>query len=98
MRNQINRACGSVMDNIAEGFGRGGRNEFINMLSIAKASCNEVKSQLYRAFDRQYLNQSEFDNLYEIADETNRLMNGLMEYLSHSKISGQKFKNRTNPN
>lgn len=37
LRDQINGASGLVMDNIAEGFGRGSRLEFVNFLSMAEA-------------------------------------------------------------
>lgn len=52
---QIRSAAGSVMDNIAEGFERGSQFEFINFLSFSKGSAGEVRSQLYRAADYNYI-------------------------------------------
>ena len=93
---QMRRASVSVPSNIAEGFGRGSRNEFVNFLSITNGSLNEVKSQLYRALDKEYINQDEFDRLYEIADHASNKTGSLIGYLNSSMISGQKFKDRTN--
>src|SRR5579859_5537064 len=60
LRDQITRAATSTMSNIAEGFERGSRKEFIQFLHIAKASNGEVRSQLYIAVDQQYLDQTSF--------------------------------------
>ena len=57
LRDQIQRATVSIMSNIAEGFERGGNREFIQFLYVAKASCGEVRSQLYVAMDQNYLDQ-----------------------------------------
>ncbi len=73
----IQRAALSIMSNISEGFERGGRGEFHQFLSTAKASCAEVRSQLYVAFDVGYLDQAEFDHLLAQAEEVARIVGGL---------------------
>ena len=74
---QIQRAAVSIMANITEGFERGGRGEFHQFLSTAKASCAEVRSHLYVALDVGYLNQSLFQELLALAEEVGRIIGGL---------------------
>ena len=94
LKDQINRSSGSVMDNIAEGFGRQSANEFINHLSIAGGSLTEVKSQLYRALDRNYIQQQRFGQLSELIIEIGKMLTSLTSYLNKSDIRGLKFKDR----
>jgi four helix bundle protein len=74
---QIQRASVSIMSNIAEGFERGGRGEFHQFLSISKASCAEVRSQLYVALDVGYLEKTDFRKLLKKAEEVGRIIGGL---------------------
>lgn len=66
-----------MMSNVAEGFERGGRGEFHQFLSTAKASCAELRSQLYVAFDVGYLDEKEFDDLMARAVEVAKIIGGL---------------------
>ena len=77
LRDQIQRAAVSVMSNIAEGFDRGSQAEFHQFLVIAKASCAEVRSQLYVAFDIGHIDEPEFDRLRNQTEELSRVIGGL---------------------
>lgn len=94
LKNQMNRSSGSITDNIAEGFGRGGRNEFIQFLSIARASTAELQSQLIRCKQRNYIEQKSYDELFELADKTGKKIGAFIQYLNNSTLSGVKFQNR----
>lgn len=85
LRDQIRRACVSIMANIAEGHGRLSDKEFANFLNIARGSAMEVKSHLYVALDLNLITQDKFDNLYAGLDETAKMIFGLIRHLKQIK-------------
>jgi four helix bundle protein len=92
LRDQIRRAAVSIVSNIAEGFERGGDNEFLQFLSLSKGSCGEVRAQLYLALDQGYISQSDFEMLSQAAIEISQLISGLMKYLRKSDLRGSKYR------
>ena len=92
LRDQIRRAAVSVMSNIAEGFERGGSNEFNQFLSIAKGSAGEIEAQMYVALDQNYITKEQFDLIMSLAGSAKKLIAGFMNYLKRSKINGHKYK------
>ena len=95
LKDQMRGSSGSIMDNIAEGFERGSKLEFINSLGYSKGEVGELKSQLYRCLDNDYINQEKFEDLYNKADIITKKITVFISYLNSSNIKGQKFKNRT---
>ena len=94
LKDQMNRSSGSIMDNIAEGYGRGSRLEFIQFLSISTGSADELKSQLFRCLDKGYLSKENFDDLYEKTNVVYKQINGFIKYLNTTLVKGTKFKER----
>ena len=81
LRDQIQKAAGSTMHNIAEGFDSETNAEFIRFLRYAKRSCTEVQSELYVALDEAYITDEEFENVYEQARRTRAAVRGFINYL-----------------
>jgi four helix bundle protein len=93
-KDQIRGTSGSIMDNIAEGFGRGSKHEFVHALTTAKGEAEELKSQLYRGLDVHYFSEALFHELYSDADLLVKKIGAFISYLNSSGIRGQKFKER----
>jgi four helix bundle protein len=81
LRDQIRRAAGSTMHNIAEGFDAGSDAEFVRFLKYARRSASEVQSQLYIALDRHYITQDQFQCIYDQATSVKKLTNAFITYL-----------------
>jgi four helix bundle protein len=91
LRDQIRRAAVSIMSNIAEEFERGGNQEFIQFLYVAKASCGEVRSQLYVAMDQSYVARKDCDELTKSFRRLSIMISNLIDYLKRSGMKGTKY-------
>jgi len=97
LRDQMQRAAVSVMSNIAEGFERGGNQEFVQFLYIAKGSCGEVQSQLYVALDQDYVDRKLVDSLLVTLKRLSVRIKHLIDHLKQSGMRGPKYSSLNRP-
>lgn len=97
LKRQIRRAGISPMSNIAEGFDRGTQNEFVDALFIAKGEVGEVRSQLYLAYDRKYIDISTFREGLALTNECSRLIQSFAQKLKGGGSRGLQFKRISKP-
>lgn len=88
---QVRRSSVSIMANLAEGFARKGNKEFLQFISIAEGSLCELQSHLFISLDVEYITQPVFQKLFEMTEETQRIINGFAEYLRNSDLNGIKY-------
>jgi four helix bundle protein len=92
IKDQILRSSGSVMDNIAEGYERDGKKEFLQFLYIAKGSLGETRSQVYRSYDARHFNEEQFNELINDCLNLSAQIKKFINYLYKSDYQGHKKK------
>ena len=82
LTSQMRRCAISIPSNMAEGYGRNSTNEYIHFLRIATGSLYELQTQMEISMNLCYLNRDEFDKLYELSREIERMLSSLIRKLS----------------
>ncbi len=81
-----------MISNIAEGFERSNREEFIYFLYVAKGSCGEVRAQGYVAYDQRFITVQEFNSLISLSEKVSGITYKFIESVKVSEFKGLKHK------
>lgn len=88
LTSQMRRAAVSVPANIVEGASRRSRQEYLQFLSVAKASLNELSYYIHLAGRLKYLHGTVLEQLDSACEETARVLYGLMQSVSREIHDG----------
>lgn len=80
LTSQIRRAAVSVPSNIAEGCSRHHQKESIQFFFIARGSVYEIETQLFLAFDLDFIDNMALTTLLAKLEITRKLLNGFIKY------------------
>jgi four helix bundle protein len=83
---QMRRSAVSIPCNIAEGYRRGHRKEYLHFLHIALGSCSELETLLSLSRDLQFTDENGSRKLYELQEEVSRLLTGLIASLLKKRV------------
>ncbi len=95
LMSQFKKANLSIMNNIAEGYGKFSNADFIRFLDYASASASEVKSMLYVMDDLNFINSNDACLYRNKVDVIQSKILSLIKYLkNHKKPQLKNFKNQ----
>ncbi|MEQ8844082.1 MAG: four helix bundle protein [Phycisphaerales bacterium] len=84
LRSQLRRAAVSVASNIAEGYGRGSKLDYLRFLKIARGSIFEIDTQIRFALRLGFISKPAMADLDERLRECDRLLSALIRSISRS--------------
>jgi four helix bundle protein len=88
LTSQMRRSAVSIPCNIAEGYRRGHRKEYIQFLHMAHGSCGELETLLSLSHDLAFIEGVVFEDLYRLQEEVSKLLKGLIVSLSKPSRKG----------
>ena len=80
LTNQMRRCSVSIPSNIAEGCGRQTSKDTINFLHISRGSLYELETQCYVALDQKYIDENNFNIVFNQMQSCKKLLNGFINY------------------
>lgn len=85
LTSQIRRSAVSIPSNIAEGLGRNHTKDSLQFFFIARGSQYELETQVYLAFDQQFINQETLEKILDKITTGKKLLNGFINYYQKLK-------------